>query len=108
MSKTKCSRCGKVIELNAKTARKQIKCPHCNLVMTQDKKTTRLLMFAKFIYMFVFIVLVSFIYSLFSEGLDNLISILIIMFAGLISAGTSDFVADWLVFKLFGKSYIQS
>lgn len=105
MRNNKCPRCGKVIELTAKTARKQIKCPHCNLVMTQDKKTTRLLMVAKFIYMFVFIVLVSLIYSLFSNKLDDIFSIMIILFAGLFSAGTSDFVADWLVFKLFGKNY---
>ena len=65
-------------------------------------------MLAKFIYMFIFIVIVSFVYSLFNDKIDSLFSILIILFAGLISAGTSDYVADWLVFKIFGKNYVQS
>lgn len=108
MNQVKCQRCGKVIELNAKTARKKIKCPHCNLIMKQDKKTDRKLMFAKFAYVFAFILIVSLIYSLFREVIDDLFSIVIILIAGLVSAGTSDFVADQLVFKIFGKSYIKS
>ncbi|MEA5018180.1 MAG: hypothetical protein VB009_05630 [Erysipelotrichaceae bacterium] len=105
MNSVKCTRCGHEIKLTFKKAGKMIKCNHCNLVMKQDKKTEKRLFIAKVAYAAVFIMIVSLIYSMFSGKLDNTISILIILGAGLASAGTSDYAANFIVFKLFGKSY---
>jgi len=73
--------------------------------MKQDKKTEKKLLFAKIAYAFTFILIVSFIYSIFSTEITNTISIAVIILAGIVSAGTSDIVAKWIVFKFLGVSY---
>lgn len=105
MNIARCPRCGKEIQLTQKTANKKIRCPHCNCIMKQDKKTDKKLLFAKIAYAFTFIVIVSFIYSFFNSQITDTISIVVIIFAGIVSAGTSDVVAKWIVFRFFGFSY---
>ncbi|MEA5026436.1 hypothetical protein SDC9_129147 [bioreactor metagenome] len=105
MKTVKCPRCGKENVLNVKTAGKDIKCSHCNCIMTIDKQTKKRIFIAKIAYAFIFILLVSFIYSMFSSSITDVASIAIIIVAGIASAASSDIAANWLIFKFSALTY---
>ena len=104
--KVKCARCGKEWEVDRKSAKKQLECPHCHRIQCLSPKSQGKIKVVRYLVMLV-IALVFVLAMLDFNKTNNLPFIIIVLLFAFV---LSQFIDEWcriIAFTLFGFEYLD-
>lgn len=104
-NEVKCYRCGTSYKLAFKTVDQEVKCPHCQGIMTLDKKSKTWFNVYKYLFiLLVSLVLVTVVNLFTSSMIILLLTAFLIAFLVVMAA---DKVGLWMLYLTVGASYMH-